>query len=96
MAQVFVPPVQQGRPLGWTPLKRNHPGYMLFRHYAPHAAGQNFWIINGVFTTSDPSDSDITLGPNDVALLGSHITPVTVAQAAIITAAGYGANLVEV
>lgn len=95
MATVFTPPVTQGRPLT-AGIKRNHPAYDLFKHYAPTAAGLNFWIINGVFTTTDPGDTNITLGPNDVALLGSHITPVTAAQAAIITAAGYGAYLVTV
>lgn len=89
MAQVFVPPITTGMPLAF---KKNHPAYDLFKHYAPHAAGVNLWIVNGALTRTEPE----VLGVNDLALLGSHITPVTAAQAAIITAAGYGAYLVGV
>lgn len=94
MAQAFTPPVAQGRPLT-AGIKRSHPAYSLLRHFAPSAAGVNYWIINGVLTTTEP-DPTVPLGVNDLALLGSHITPVTTAQAAIITAAGLGAYLVTV
>lgn len=94
MALAFTPPIEQGRPLT-AGIRRNHPAYDLFKHYAPSAAGINFWIVNGVLTTAEP-DPSISLGVNDLALLGSHITPVTAEQAAIITAAGYGAYLAEV
>lgn len=94
MSLAFTPPISLGRPLT-AGIKRSHPAYSLFRYYAPSAAGQNFWIIDGALTTVEP-DPNVSLGQNDIALLGSHITPVTTAQAAIITAAGYGAYLVTI
>lgn len=84
---VFTPPVALGRPLHTN--NPQHPAYALFRHYAPHAAGVNVWIVDGVVTTTQP----VELGEDDAEFLGGHIHEITSAQEALLVAAGYGAYI---
>lgn len=87
LSNYFTPPVAPGQPLHTG--NPSHPGYALFKHYAPHAAGVNIWIVNGIVTTTQPE----TLGPDDAEFLGGHISPVSATQAALLSSAGYAAYL---
>lgn len=87
---VFTPPVALGRPLHTN--NQQHPAYALFRHYAPHAAGTNVWIVNDVVTTTQP----VELDEDDSEFLGGHISVITAAEQALLTAAGYGAYITTI
>lgn len=83
----FVPPVDY---IGQTTLPDRHPGNALFRHYGPRPVGRNVWkLTDGSYTELDPSDSSV------VAHLyhGAHVHEVSAAEAASLTAAGYGSNI---
>jgi hypothetical protein len=90
MSYVFTPPTAPARPLHTN--NPQHPAWSLFRHYRPHEAGANVWIVEGVVTTRQPAGD---LATDDREFLGSHIYTVTDAEAALLTAAGYGTNLTE-
>jgi hypothetical protein len=84
VALYFTPPVEQGNPL--TTGKRSHPGFELFKFYAPHAAGINVFVVGGVVTTTEPDYEFVT---PDRVYLGGHVHEVTADEAAVLTAAGY-------
>lgn len=83
MPQYFIPPTVPVRPAAIHP---SHPGFPLFRHYRPWDAGTNVFIVDGVVTTDEPDYEQVT---PDVVFLGGHISEVTDAQAALLTAAGF-------
>lgn len=82
----FQGPTQTGAAYtGVTP-----PGRALFRHYGSVTEGRNVYILtNGTVTEADPTDWSTVAH----ALWGGHIEPITAAEAALLTAAGYGANI---
>lgn len=80
----FVPPVDY---IGPTTLPTPHPGNALFRHYGGRPVGRNVWKLkDGTFTEIDPMDPDVV----DVLYHGAHVHTVSDAEAAALTAAGYG------
>lgn len=86
MATIFLPPAAPLRPAA---VRRDHPGFALFRHYRPWDAGTNIWLtVEGVVTTDQPAGSDVLR-----TFHGGHVHEVDEAQAAALTAAGYGAYL---
>lgn len=87
MATVFVPPTvfDVPRTVPWA-----HPGNALLRWYSPLERGVTVFLLNdGTFTQQQP--------PDDVGVAhtyhGGHEHPVTAAEAAALTTAGYGAYL---
>lgn len=87
MASFFTPPV---RLIGATTLADPHPGNAIMRHYVANRVGVNiFQMAGGVFTETQPySDLDAVR-----VFHGGHIHPVTDAEVALLTAAGYAANI---
>lgn len=74
-------------PIEWA---RNPLGQALMRHYGTQAEGVNVYLLrSGVVTTEDPIDWDTVAH----ALWGAHYEPITDAEAALLTAAGYGAYI---
>lgn len=88
MSAVFIPPVAQGRPLGWNPSTEERPGDSLFKWYVPHAGGVNLWMVDGEVVTQQPATFDYEF-------LGSHLYYITDALAALLTAAGYGGSITD-
>ena len=83
MATVFIPPTAPTVPAA---VKPNHPGVQLFKHYRPWDAGINVWLMPGnVVTTAEPERESDALR----VFHGGHIHPVSTAEAAALTAAGY-------
>ena len=86
---IFTPPV---RLLGETTLASPHPGNQLYRHYVPRRVGVNVYVYaDGTVGESDPPLGDITC---QRVYHGGHIHTITDAEAAVLTAAGYGANII--
>lgn len=64
--------------------------FALFRHYGTVVEGRNVFIMSdGTVTESDPSDWSLVAH----ALWGGHVEPITDAEAALLTAAGFGAYI---
>lgn len=83
----FEPPVVYDVPVT---VRYPHPGNALLRYYSPGPRGVNVWkLVDGSYTETQPSDASL------VAYLyhGAHLHPVDDAEAAALTAAGYGANI---
>lgn len=82
----FTPPLVSDIP--W--VDRNdphHPGFSLFRHYAPMSRGVNVYILEDGTVQQDGVYPAATL---DRAFYGGRTyTDVSTAHAAILTAAGY-------
>lgn len=88
MAYTFIPPV---RAIGPNTVPGPHPGNDLFRHYRPHDVGTNVFRLPGdVITETDPAD-----GSAVTTWHGGHEHPVSAAEVALLTAAGYGDNIIE-
>lgn len=83
MSLFFSPPVAPLVPMA---VKPQHPAYPLFKHYRNMDAGINLFVINGVVTTVEPEYEFVK---PDKVYLGGHIYTLTVAEAAVLTAAGY-------
>lgn len=83
MTTVFVPPVSPGRPL-WA--KPGHPASSLFRHYAPHSAGQNVWLLDDLTVTLEQPWNDAGVRRT---FLGGHIHTVDATEQAALIAAGF-------
>lgn len=64
--------------------------YNLLRHYKSLPRGRNVYKLNdNTYTENEPSDwSTISL-----TYYGGHVYDITTAEAAALTAAGYGANI---
>jgi len=90
MARIFVPPTAPLRPAAIHP---EHPGFQLFKHFRPWEAGTNVFIVAGAVTTNEPDYEFVS--PTSV-FLGGHISPLTAAEDALLTAAGYGAFITTV
>lgn len=103
---VFTPPVDTILPpVSDDPreIRANPLGYRLRRHYARGLVGRNvFKLVDGTYTEAQPAiyiDASATFKGDPaitvlVTYLGGHSHPVTTAEAAALTAAGYGANIV--
>lgn len=64
-------------------------GNRLGARIVPSARGRNVWRkTDGTFTEQQPVDGDV-----DRIFFGGHLNEVTAAEAAALTAAGYGANI---
>lgn len=64
----------------------------LFRHFAPGTRGQTVLKINGTYATYDcPTNTDMDSATE--IYQGGHVYTVTTAQAAALTAAGYGSGI---
>lgn len=64
--------------------------YNLFRHYDPEPRGRNvFLLTNGTYTEDEPNDRSII----SKVYFGGSNNDVTDAEAASLTAAGYGAYI---
>lgn len=89
---IFTPPTRAGRPL-WT--KRNGPAFALFRHYAPQEEGINVYVLaDGTVTTDDGVAGEAQQARTvSRTYHGGHIHTITSAEAAVLTSAGYGANI---
>lgn len=83
MPKFFTPPTIPYVPMA---LKPSHPAFDLFKFYRPLDAGINVFIVGGVVTTQEPDYEFVT--PQSV-FLGGHVSPVTDAEATLLTAAGY-------
>lgn len=82
----FTPPTVNDRPLGYD---RRAPG-RVFTHFASQPRGRNVWkLTNGTYTYDQPIDESTIA----VTYHGGHQHPVTSAEAAALTAAGFGANI---
>lgn len=79
---IFTPPTVRDRPLGYD---------RLFRHFRNELRGVNVWkLIDGTYTQREPFDLALVA----ITYHGGHEYPVSAAEAASLTTAGYGANLV--
>lgn len=66
------------------------PGNALFRHYGAVVEGVNVYLLtNGTVTLQHPADASTV----SRVLFGGHTEPLTAAEAALLTAAGYAANI---
>lgn len=83
MATTFTPPVSLGQPL-WA--HREHPATALFKHYAPHAAGDNVWLLDDLTVTTVQPWGDEGVRRT---FHGGHIHTVDSTEAAALLAAGY-------
>jgi hypothetical protein len=95
----FVPPVRlTGSPIDVDSEERRTMPWQLMRHYGPRAEGVNVYILtDGTVTENAPSD--ITFGPSVRRVFhggreGSY--RVSVAEAELLKAAGYAANIAVV
>lgn len=85
-AYTFTPPTVNDRPLGYD---TRAPG-RVFTHFASQPRGRNVWkLTNGTYTYDQPIDESTIA----VTYHGGHQHPVTSAEAAALTAAGFGANI---
>lgn len=85
----FTPPtvIDVGSSL---PNTKRDPASRLARHLAPIARGVNVYKLNtGVYTEDEPVDATTIA----VTYQGGHNHTVSAAEAALLTAAGYGANI---
>ena len=83
----FTPPT---RLIGPTTLATPHPGNSLMRFYGPRPVGVNVWLLtDGTFTENQPMEPDVI----EHVYHGGHVHPVTDAEAAALTDAGYGEYL---
>ena len=64
--------------------------YRLLRHFQAISRGRNVYkLVNGTFTENEPADMDTVA----ITYLGGHQNLVSEAEAADLTAAGYGAHI---
>ena len=64
--------------------------HRLFRYLHPGERGRNvFKLTNNSYTENQPGDMTTV----SVTYYGGHSHPVSAAEAALLTAAGYGSNL---
>lgn len=79
---VFVPPTVQDR-------ARDQRAVGVVRYWPAHWRGKNVWKkTDGTYTETQPASADI-----DTVYLGAHSHTITAAEATLLTAAGYGANI---
>lgn len=80
----FIPPQRGNR--GWPDVA---PFKYLTAASSPPWSANVFKLTNGTYTEQQPTD------PTTIAITyyGGHEYPVTAAEAAALTAAGYGANI---
>lgn len=83
MTLYFTPPVVRAVP---STLPERHPGNDLFRFYGPRSEGVNVYLMPGNLLTEQDPYSDLEALR---VFHGGHIHPVTAAEAALLTAAGY-------
>lgn len=95
MATFSPPIVDDSGPVSFdaNELATNPLGFRLFRHYKARARGRTVLkSVGGVYSTVDtPSQDQIDAAA--VCYLGGHVYSVSSAEAAALTAAGYGAYL---
>lgn len=66
------------------------PEYRLARHLHPSARGLNVYKLNaGGYTQTQPDDPTLIA----VTYQGGHAHPISAAEAALLTAAGYAGNI---
>lgn len=85
----FSPPAQDS--FAWANYRDKSAEHQLFGYVRKGSRAQNlFYLTNGTFTNVDP------LNPNlvDKVYYGGHIYEITEEEAAILTAGGYGSNIV--
>jgi hypothetical protein len=86
----FTPPSKLGGFVSRDMLEHSSRHHLFDR--APYRYGMSLLKTAGVYRQVDgPADEDITAA--DITYLGGHVYPVTTAEAADLTAAGYGAWL---
>lgn len=79
----FVPPTVADR-------GRDQRAIGVVKYWPPYDRGKNVYKLNdGTYTETQPSDMTTVA----IEYLGAHVHTVTVAEAAALTAAGYGANI---
>lgn len=106
MSHSFTPPTEDSVPAVYLGRDSYRPvpvlSQRLFRHYPQRTAGVNIYkLVDGSYTTTQPYpyiDASVQPGqPGDttvlITYLGGHSYEVSDAEAAALTAAGYGANI---
>lgn len=74
-------------------IARNPLGFRLFRHYGANPRGRSVLKSTlGVYSTVDTPTQD-QIDAAAVCYLGGHVYPITSAEAAALTTAGYGAYI---
>lgn len=90
MATVFIPPTAPLRPF----VKRaSDPHARFWSHFRPADAGLNLWLLDDMTVVTEQSWLDAGVLRT---FHGGHIHEVDEAEAAALTAAGYGEYLTEV
>lgn len=92
MPASFVPPVAYDT--SWVTAETRGTARRLFARYGPMARGRTVLKIGGVYGTYDSPDQ-LTVASATEVYLGGHEFVVSDAVAAALTAAGYGAYIVE-
>lgn len=85
---IFQPPTDDD--VTWTDPFRGGPANALFRFLRPNPRGRNVYLqTDGSYTENEPDYEDIVK-----VYRGGHLNEITDAEAASLTAAGYGAYIV--
>jgi hypothetical protein len=90
----FQPPTIDAVPSVLPPgtLGQSATAYLLMRHYGLNPRGRTVLKIAGTYGTYDCPDANVVASATEV-YQGGHEYVITTAQAAALTAAGYGANI---
>lgn len=90
VAGIFRPPVVYRQP--WVNNRTRGVARSLWRHYGPLPVGRTVLKENGVYVTVDTPTNERILAAQEV-YQGGHEYPLTAAQQAALTAAGYGSYI---
>jgi hypothetical protein len=83
----FIPPLKDGEPRHTFGA---HPGDRLMRHYRSNPTGTNVWkLATGQYTERQP-DIGVEVA---ITYYGAHVYEIDDAEAAALTAAGYGSYI---
>lgn len=86
----FEPPIQDSFP--WAKYQETSIDHQLFGYVRQGGRARNlYYLVNGTFTDVDPLDSTVV----NKVYLGGHVYEISEDEVAILTAAGFGANIVE-
>lgn len=96
MSPVFSPPTVDDGPavdFDKKEMEENPLGYRLFRHSRGRTRGRTVLkAADGTYTTVDTPTQD-QVDAAAVAYMGGRVYQITAAEAASLTAAGYGSNI---
>lgn len=87
---IFQPPADDRFP--WADYRSHTPDHELFGYVRQGVRAKNlYYLVNGSFTDVDPLDPSLVRK----VYYGGHRYEVDADEAAVLTAAGFGANITE-